>query len=41
MDTVTDAQPEAAEIRGRAMLETQPRASTAHYDAATGRIGSI
>jgi hypothetical protein len=34
----SDAQIEAAEARGRAMLETEPRADAARYDAATGRI---
>ena len=38
MGNVTDAQLEVAEIRGRGMLETEPRASAAHYDAAGGRI---
>jgi hypothetical protein len=35
---VTDAQLEAAETSGRKMLETEPRASSAHYDQATGRV---
>lgn len=35
---VTDAQLEAAEARGRKMLETEPRASAARYDQATGRV---
>lgn len=38
MADVTDAQLEAAEARGRKMLETEPRASAAHYDQATGRV---
>ena len=33
-----DEQLEAAEARGRAMLETEPRAASARYDPATGRI---
>ncbi len=35
---VTDAQLRAAEARGRQMLETEPRALSAHYDLATGRV---
>jgi hypothetical protein len=38
MANVTDAQLHDAEARGRAMLETEPRASAAHYDQATGRV---
>lgn len=34
----SDEQLEAAEVRGRAMLEAEPRAASAHYDPATGRI---
>ena len=34
----SDAQAEAAEARGRKMLDTEPRAQAAHYDAGTGRI---
>ncbi|HEX8625326.1 MAG TPA: DUF2442 domain-containing protein [Allosphingosinicella sp.] len=34
----SDAQIEAAEARGRAMLETEPRALAARYDDTTGRI---
>lgn len=38
MVRVLDAQLKAAEARGRKMLETEPRASAAHYDRATGRV---
>ena len=38
MANVTDAQLKGAEARGRKMLETQPRASAARYDPATGRV---
>ncbi len=38
MVNVTDAQFKAAEARGRRMLETEPRASAAHYDQVTGRV---
>jgi hypothetical protein len=38
MAGVTDAQLEAAEARGRKMLETEPRASAARYDRPTGRV---
>jgi hypothetical protein len=38
MVRVTDEQLEAAEARGRVMLETEPRAAAVHYDAASGRI---
>ncbi|HYI41497.1 MAG TPA: DUF2442 domain-containing protein [Allosphingosinicella sp.] len=34
----SDEQLEAAETRGRAMLETEPRAASARYDPGTGRI---
>ena len=34
----SDPQVDAAEARGRAMLETGPRALAAHYDAGAGRI---
>jgi Protein of unknown function (DUF2442) len=34
----SDEQLEAAEARGRAMLETEPRAASARYDPGTGRI---
>jgi len=38
MVNMTDAQLKKAEARGRKMLETEPRASGAHYDQATGRV---
>jgi hypothetical protein len=38
MAEVTDLQLEAAEVRGREILETEPRASSARYDQATGRV---
>lgn len=38
MASATDAQLKAAEARGRKMFETEPRASAAHYDQATGRV---
>jgi hypothetical protein len=38
MAELTDAQLAAAEDRGRRMLAREPRASGAHYDAATGRV---
>jgi hypothetical protein len=38
MVEVTDLQLEAAEIRGREILETEPRASAVRYDQATGRV---
>lgn len=38
MGAMTDADFEAAEARGRRMLETEPRAAAARYDPATGRI---
>ena len=34
----TEAEFEAAEARGRAMLETEPRAQFARYDRETGRV---
>ena len=38
MAGTTDMDFKAAEARGKAMLETEPRAQTARYDAATERI---
>lgn len=38
MDNLTDAQSEAAEARGRAALETEPRATAARYSRRTGRV---
>src|SRR5450631_4242516 len=38
MVNVTEAQLEAAELSGRKMLESEPRASAAHYDQASGRV---
>ncbi|WP_159589652.1 DUF2442 domain-containing protein [Chelativorans xinjiangense] len=38
MATMTDADFEAAEVRGKKMLETEPRASAARYDRTTGRV---
>lgn len=38
MVTLTDAEFEAAEARGRKILETEPRAASARYDRATGRV---
>jgi hypothetical protein len=38
MANLTDAQFEAAEARGRAALETEPRAISARYDRKTGRV---
>lgn len=38
MAGITDANLKTAEARGREMLETEPRAQTARYDAATGRV---
>ena len=35
---MTDTRIKAAEARGRKMLETEPRATAARYDAATGRV---
>lgn len=34
----TDAEFEAAEARGRKMLETEPRATSARYDRKSGRV---
>lgn len=34
----SDPQVEAAEARGRAMMEAEPRAQAVHYDAASGRV---
>jgi hypothetical protein len=38
MGALTDAQFEAAEARGRELLDREPRASVARYDRATGRV---
>jgi hypothetical protein len=38
MVDVTDAQIKVPEARGRKMLATEPRAKSAHYDKATGRV---
>jgi Protein of unknown function (DUF2442) len=38
MANLTDAQIEAAEARGRKLLETEPRAASARYEPATGRV---
>ena len=38
MVSMTDAQLETAEARGRKILAREPRASAAHYDRATGRV---
>ena len=38
MANLTDAEFEAAEARGRKMLETEPRAVAARYERATGRV---
>jgi hypothetical protein len=38
MVDMTDAQLKEAEARGRKMLETEPRATAAYYDRATGRV---
>jgi hypothetical protein len=38
MANPTDAELEAAEARGRAMLETEPRAVSARYGRETGRV---
>jgi hypothetical protein len=38
MEYLTDAQAEAAEARGRAMLETEPRAVAVRYSRKTGRV---
>jgi hypothetical protein len=38
MAVVTDAQLEAAERRGRAIVASEPRASAVHYDRPAGRV---
>src|SRR5271170_6966890 len=38
MAGVTDAELKKAEARGQAMLESEPRASAARYEPATGRV---
>jgi hypothetical protein len=38
MADVTDQELVEAETRGREMLQTEPRAATAHYDPTTGRV---
>ncbi|MDF2096746.1 DUF2442 domain-containing protein [Aquibaculum arenosum] len=38
MANLTDAQFEAAEARGRTILETEPRARSARYDRKSGRV---
>jgi len=38
MANMTDAEFEAAEARGQAMLETEPRAASAGYDRKTDRV---
>ena len=38
MAQLTEAEFEAAEARGKAMLETEPRAVSARYDRKTGRV---
>lgn len=38
MAHLTDAEFTAAEARGKAMLETEPRATSARYDRKTGRV---
>ena len=38
MAHLTDAEIAAAEARGQEMLEAEPRATTARYDRATGRV---
>ena len=38
MADLTEEQLRRAEARGRRMLEAEPRAATAHYDPATGRV---
>lgn len=38
MDRLTDAQIEAAETRGREMMEREPRAIGARYDRPSGRV---
>jgi hypothetical protein len=38
MVDISDAELDAAEARGLEMLETEPRAISAHYDRAAGRV---
>ena len=38
MAKLSDAQIDTAEARGRALLETEPRATSARYDPASGRL---
>ena len=38
MAQLTEAEFEAAEARGKAMMETEPRAVSACYDRKTGRV---
>lgn len=38
MGKLTDSEFEAAEARGRKMLETEPRATSARYDRESGRV---
>lgn len=38
MTHLTKAEFEAAEARGKALLEIEPRAASAHYDRQTGRV---
>lgn len=38
MAKLSDAQIDAAEARGRVMLETEPRATSARFDVASGRV---
>jgi len=38
MAKMTDTELKAAEARGRTMLETEPRVSSAHYDRVAGRV---
>ncbi|HSP25044.1 MAG TPA: DUF2442 domain-containing protein, partial [Saliniramus sp.] len=38
MENLTDAEFEAAETRGKAMLESEPRAAFARYDRKTNRV---
>ena len=38
MVDVANPELKAAEARGRLILVTEPRASSAHYDRATGRV---
>lgn len=37
-DTILEAELDAAEARGRDLVETAPRAASASYDSATGRV---